>query len=36
MLDREFQWFDEQLKAEEPEKDPSLLADGGQEEDDDS
>ena len=36
MLDREFQWFDEQLEAEAPEKDPSLLADGGQEEDDDS
>ena len=36
MLDREFQWFDEQLEAEEPEKDPSLLADGGQEEQDDS
>jgi cytochrome c oxidase subunit 1 len=36
MLDREFQWFDEQLEAEAPEKDPSLLADGGQEEQDDS
>jgi cytochrome c oxidase subunit 1 len=36
MLDREFQWFDEQLEAESPETDPSLLADGGQEEQDDS
>jgi len=36
MLDREFQWFDEQLEAEAPEKDPSLLADGGQEDDGDS
>jgi len=36
MLDREFQWFDEQLEAEAPEKDPSLLADGGEEEQDDS
>ncbi|MFB6222254.1 MAG: cbb3-type cytochrome c oxidase subunit I, partial [Haloarcula sp.] len=36
MLDREFQWFDEQLEADEPETDPSLLADGGKENQSDS
>ncbi|MBV0901996.1 cytochrome c oxidase subunit I [Haloarcula salina] len=36
MLDREFEWFDEQLEADEHERDPSLLADGGQDEQTDS